>query len=221
MEEGFYLDGAGHLRRLEGAENKDHSMTTIMKPGAVMLLLCALIVQGCAYSKQSVALKPTLQPGEPIVQAANKAVALKVVDERTTADFGRRVGAGSLGELISSQGDVAAVIQEKIADGLKRNGFVVESSNGQAPRSVQVFIRAIEYNSGLGLWSVSTKTAAMFKVVGRNQDATYENLYRAEVEDRSPTTAFAGDNEVLLNRVVSEVLGKILQDKELLTLLAR
>ncbi len=196
-------------------------MTTIMKSGAVMLLLCALIVQGCAYSKQSVALKPTLQPGEPIVQAANKAVALKVVDERTTADFGRRVGAGALGELISSQGDVAAVIQEKIADGLKRNGFVVEASNGQAPRSVQVFIRAIEYNSGLGLWSVSTKTAAMFKVVGRNQDATYENLYRAEVEDRSPTTAFAEDNEVLLNRVVSEVLGKILQDKELLTLLAR
>lgn len=196
-------------------------MMKILKPGVAMLLFCALIVQGCAYSKQSVAIKPTLQPGEPIVQAVNKTVALKVVDERTTTDFGRRVGAGSMGELISSQGDVAAVIQEKIAEGLKRNGFVVEAFNAQATRSMQVTLRAIEYNSGLGLWSISTKTAAMFKVVGRNQDAAYENLYRAEVEDRSPTTAFAEDNEILINRVVSEVLGKILQDKELLALLAR
>ncbi|MFZ2643827.1 MAG: YajG family lipoprotein [Verrucomicrobiia bacterium] len=196
-------------------------MMTIMKPGVAMLLFCALIVQGCAYSKQSVAIKPTLQPGEPIVQAANKTVALKVVDERTTADFGRRIGAGAMGELISSQGDVAAVIREKIAEGLKRNGFVVEAFNAQAARSMQVTLCAIEYNSGIGIWSFSTKVSAMLKVVGRNQDAACENLYRAEAEDRSPTTAFAEDNEILVNRVMSEVLGKILQDKELLALLAR
>lgn len=196
-------------------------MITRMKPGVMMLFLGVLLAQSCAYNKQTVAIKPVLQPGEPVILAADKSVALKVVDGRTTPDFGRRVGAYGAGELISTQGDAAGAIREKIAGGLQRCGFAVEGSSGQASRSMHVEIRAIEYNAGIGMWTVSTKTAAALKVTCRNNEKTYENLYRAETEKRGMSTAFAETNEILINRVVSEALDKILQDKELLTFLSR
>ena len=191
-----------------------------MKKAIPTIAIATLLVSGCAFQQQQVMLQPELR-ALPSEMGQGKNVAIKIMDERPEKDFGHRGNVYGKAAKITSNQDVATVIREKVADGLKRNGFQPEQWKEEATRTLKVEIRLIEYSTSVGFWSGGIHTKSTLKAIANSNGKQYENFYRGENEDRVFVVPFADENERYINDVVSLSLQKMFNDTELLMFLAR
>jgi uncharacterized lipoprotein len=182
--------------------------------------LIAILITSCAFIPQKVTLAPELDiAGSSIGRGKN--VALKVVDERADTCLGRRAsGYGPAAEIATDQ-DVCACVNEQIVEGLRRNEFNPVLYTKDAPRSLIVEIRLIEYTSSAGFATAGIHAKAALKAICRNNELTYEKMYRTESEQRKVFVPTAEENERLINEALSQVINKLFQDQELTSFLAK
>lgn len=192
-------------------------MFTRMMPTALAVVV--LVLSGCAFTPQQAELKADVAVAATDVGKGSP-VFLQVVDERPSAELGRR-GTGAMeGAAITTSQDIATLFRNAIITGLTQSGFKVVSDAASALRQMRVDIRLLEYDTSMGFWTGGVHTRAALKAAATDGGKVlYENLYREEVEERVVFVPGASENEQQINLAIRRVLEKMFGDPALLSAL--
>ncbi|MFE6031693.1 YajG family lipoprotein [Streptomyces niveus] len=188
---------------------RENSQGTGMKK-TLVVSAAALALSGCVYNKQTATLAPTV-----VVAKTNEGegalVGLRVVDERPTKSLGHRGNIGGRGAEITTNQDLAVVVQSKISEGLSNRGYKVVPYDG-ASTKLSVELRSLEYSTSTGFWSGGVAVNAAMKAVAIKPGDTYEKMYRSDAERRVQFVPTAGKNEQDLNNGVSAIIADLFAD---------
>ena len=182
-------------------------------------LIITMLVAGCAYIDQNLQVAPTTNIATSSI-GSGKPVELKVVDDRDQTIIGRRGSAYGPAAKIQTNQDLAGLLREAVADGLRRKGFAL-AQTGSPASSMRVELRTLAYDASMGLWTAGNVGSAVVKVIATAPSGkTYEKSYRGQREIR---TAFVGSQETnanVINDALSDALDQVFSDEELLKNLA-
>lgn len=169
-----------------------------------------LALSGCSYNKQTATFAPTVIVAKTN-EGAGAPVGLRVVDERPTKSLGHRGNIHGRAAEITTNQDLAAVIHDKISEGLSNRGYAVVPYDG-ASTKLSVELRSLEYSTSTGFWSGGVAVNAAMKAVASKPGDTYEKMYRSDAERRVQFVPTAGKNEQDLNNGVSAIITDLFDD---------
>ena len=199
-----------------------------------MLLLTGL--SACALSPQTVALRPYIDVrAEPI--GRGRGLDLSVADARPGPELGRRGGVYDTAA-ITPRNDVAQAIQVALSERLEASGFVTgppappgaadAGFPGAAPGAgpvMRVTLRELSYEvsstpatGGPLLREVRLRAVVAAEVL--NAGARRSGEYQASGAVRRLGYPGSAENEELINEVLAQALQRLMQDRNLLDLLA-
>lgn len=183
------------------------------------LITCLILMNGCAFTSQVATLNPQV-PNQTYNLGFGKTIGLKVLDERPNKELGHRGSAYGPSAEISTGQNVGSLIYQKIAEGLRKNGFLVVPQSDGIPAYLKVEIRQIKYHSAAGLVTFTVQSNSAIKGICKNGNKSYEQMYRGEYEEEWLVVPFAGTNEEIINKSLSTVLQNMFLDKRLLECLS-
>ncbi len=185
--------------------------------------LLMLSMTGCAFIDQQLRVEPHLTV-VPSNIGEGKQVALRVIDDRQEQLIGKRgyhsgtyggvYGGLTGGAKISTDQDLAEVIRAVVRDGLRQKGFEPVDDN-RADRSLKVELRALAYDTSVGLMTGGNLGKASVKVLASRSGATYEKTYHSQQEIRTFFVASQETNAHVINAALSEALDKLFADADL------
>lgn len=121
---------------------------------------------------------------------------------------------------ISSQNDLKDIFSEKMQQGLKKLGFIPKVNRRNINPSLKVDILDIRSKYSEKVPRMNVRVKATLRATCKNSNETYSNTYSAKKNRRNITpTTFPNEN--LINANLSEILGKLLSDKALLSCLVK
>lgn len=180
-------------------------------------------VASCAFKKQEAELNPVVEIATSQI-GQGQTVLLKVLDERASKSLGRRGTAYGAAAEITAKEELADIVQQEIAKGLRRKGFtVVDSVSDVATNQLVVEIRTMEYSTSQGFWTGGVHLKGALKgraSKSKNSNKNFEQMYRYEREERVAFVPGAKKNERWINEALAETLKKLINDRELLTFLS-
>jgi uncharacterized lipoprotein YajG len=171
----------------------------------------AIAVSGCAFNPQKASLAPVVNVAESNI-GNGATVGFRVVDERVNKSLGRRGTAYGAAAEITTDQDVAALVQEKVKEGLTRKGFTVVDFSAPANASLTLELRALEYSTSQGFWTGGVNVDGAIKAIAARPGDSYERMYRADSEHRVVVVPTAGKNSEWINSALSELLGQVFED---------
>ena len=183
----------------------------------IVLLLTLLVSAGCAFVDEDIMLRPSSRVAASTIGEGQQ-VAVTVIDERPSTMIGIR-GHMRTAEIRAVQ-DVGRVVNDAVNQGLANQGFEPVADTGAEPVTLEVQIRALSYDATSGFWTGGVYTNAALKVVARNGDDSFEQMYRSAAEDRAFITPMASEDAAQINQVLSNVIDQVLSDQQLLGFLA-
>lgn len=191
-----------------------------VKALGVLLIGCVLLSSGCAFTPQSVVLKPEVAPASVAV-SQGQPVLLTVVDERPRSTLGTR-GAMGVGAELTVAGELTEAVRKAITEGLQSKGFTLVTEKPADGRELRVEIRNLDYRVVVGFWVGTLNAECGLKAVCiLGPDRPFEQLYRGEVQDSVMVVQTAEANEKYINAAVSKAVNSLLQDPKLAEALAR
>jgi len=177
-----------------------------------------LALAGCAWVPQKVTIAPQVQV--PTSNIGNGApVVVKVVDTRASQRIGYRGMDSKLAEITTEQ-ELVPIFQQKIIDGLTRQGFKATPAGDSAARVLKVEIRAINYSTDMDFWKGTVRAKAALNAHCKSDDFIYDQLYVAERKEPAVEAPGAKTNQRLINGAISDVLQRLLEDAKLAKALA-
>ena len=179
-------------------------------------LILVFVFSGCAYVPQQAAIQVDTDMVVETSIGGGKTVFVDFRDERPSKNIGSRGLLGS-GE-ITTEGNLAVMMHEAIENILDKQDFVPVKDNADATLEVQ--LRAFEYDTRMGFWTGGIYLTALIKVIATTDNGEYDNIYRYEDENRILFVPFASENEKWLNEMANGVVEKIFNDRALLDHLA-
>lgn len=179
--------------------------------------LLALAAGGCAFTPQKITFAPNVLVA-PSDRGAGVSVAVKVVDERASLAIGRRGTAYGDAAAITSDENLAAVIEAELIKGLRKKGFNVANQAASATLSAE--LRLLDYSTSTGMWTGGIHLRTTIKARAARGESVYEQTYRAEREERVMVVPTAEKNQEWINDSLADAIGKVLSDEALLKLLA-
>lgn len=189
-----------------------------MKP-VMCIALGGLLPVACILAQQQVALAPVVNVA-PSDQGGHVTVAVRVVDDRTTLSLGRRGNDDLEGAEITSDQDVALVVQRHVLDGLRRKAFQPVAYSEAADPRLTVEVRLLQYSTSKGLWTGGIHIRSALKVIAHRAGASYERMYRKDREERVVIVPTADTNERWINEVLGDNLKDLFLDDELFKFLS-
>lgn len=191
-----------------------------MKRLVMILLVLVVFPSACAFAPHKpVAIKPDLNVADSTIGQGQK-ISVAVVDERPRSTLGTR-GVSGVGSEIGIEGDLSTSIRNAVADGLKRQGFILLADKSSERKELRVEIRNLDYNVIMGFWSGTLKTDCGLKAVCILGDTRpYENLYRGEFQESVQVVQAEEDNVKYINAAVSRAVNNLLQDTQLMRCLS-
>lgn len=191
-----------------------------MKSWGILLagLLC-LLGTGCAFKQQAVRIDPKLEVVSSQL-GQGKSIKVVVVDERPKTTLGTR-GASGVGADMTIDGDLQAIVQRSIEDGLKAHGFMPTQGDAGG-RELRVEIRNLDYSIITGFWAGTLKVDCSLKgICKQGTERPYEKLHRGEFAESIQVVQGDNANNQYVSTAVSRALNALLSDRELLECLAR
>lgn len=183
------------------------------------LVLASFLLVGCAYNKQTVALRPTVS-ALATMRVRDVAVEVKVVDERESKSLGKRSDAYGMGAEITTTDDVAGIVAREVAAALKQYGFAVDAGDGNGAQ-LKVEVRLLNYDTSTGFFTGGVHIRAALKATARQGTAVYEKFYRSEEEHRVMVVPTAETNAEWLNAGLSDAIDQLVNDTALLEFLSK
>ena len=184
-------------------------------------MLVLVFLAGCAYIDQNLRVSPQLTVLEANI-GQDKKVALRVVDDRSEQLIGRRAGGYGYGMAkITTDQDLAEILRNAFIKGLRKKGFEPVEMNDPGV-SLRVELRSLAYDTSMGFWTGGNIGNAAIKIIASQPSGkTYEKTYRGQ---REVQTVFIGSQETntdVVNGALSDVLGNVFSDRELLDFLTQ
>ena len=187
-----------------------HSFKAMLVAGVLMA------VSGCVFQKQAIQLAPKIDVSASTI-GSGKMTMVNVADERPRTTLGTR-GVGGIGEQLTVQGDVPAILKAAITDGLQRQGF---TTNGPMENQLRVEIRNLDYAVNSGFWAGKLNIEFLLKgICIKGNNRPYENMYRGEYRKSVQVVQGQDSNNVFVNDVVSQAVNALLKDEQLMRCLA-
>ena len=185
----------------------------------LLVLVIVAVLPGCAFHAQKAQIAPIVQVAQSN-EGKGAAIGLRVLDERPSQSLGRRgTAAVARGAEITTDQNIAAVIQDKVAQGLQSKGYVVKPY-GESETRLSLELRELEYTTSTGFWTGGVHVNGAIKAVGNKPGDSYERMYCSEKERRIMVVPTAGKNEADINESLGELLRGIFEDVGLLRFLA-
>ena len=185
---------------------------------SALLLFVMALLAGCAWVPQKVTIAPHLQmPASNLGNGAT--VVVRVLDTRLSVRIGFRGLDSKLAEITTDE-NLASIFQQRIIEGLTRQGFKAVAASEQPARELKVEIRALQYTTDMDFWKGTIRTKASIQAHSKTEDAVYDKLYVAERQQTVMEAPGAKTNASLINGTISDVLQRLLADEKLSRLLA-
>ncbi len=186
---------------------------------ALPMMIC-LTFAACAYTPQNTVIDPEIDLVESNEGHGNT-VLVKVVDERADKVLGHRGNAYGKGAEITTEQDLESLIREELLHGLAKKGFNPISCGVDNQPNLKVEIRLFKYTTSTGFWTGGIHTKAALKVLANYKGYNYEKMYRVDNEDRVAVVPTAEANQEYLNKLMTDILLELLEDRELIVTLAK
>lgn len=190
-------------------------LEAVMTLRMFLLSMFALLLSACAYSPQQIQLDPVVTVNSSVT-SASPAVALNVVDARGTTKVGSRGGVYATTANITVGSDVADAIRSKAAAALQQLGFTIDPN---ADRKLQISLKQLTYRKTDGMLDQVAVTAKLAVKADRGSQH-YTSEYTAETQQQVVTTPGKDANQEILNKALSMVLQRLLDDRQLTSFLA-
>jgi uncharacterized lipoprotein YajG len=191
-----------------------------MRGIAIAMIVTVLFACSCAFNPQKVELNPEVKVSSEAVGRGKK-IALVTVDERASSKIGNRGPIGMGAEITTNQ-DVAKVVNSKISEAFQQRGFDTKGNSTSDSTELRVEVRNLEYKIIPGIFSGTLKTESALKAVCTTSGKrAYERLYRGGSEERIFAAKFADDNAAHINKALAETIEALLNDDELCRCLAQ
>lgn len=185
------------------------------------LLLCTVfaVAGGCALSPQTLNIRPMLDAATPSL-GRGRALSLEVVDARAQpAVFGTRGGIYQTAT-VGPRNDVAAAVQQALAERLAAAGFVPVAVQPGA-RALRVELLRIDYHASGEPAVGEVRAACEVRASVSNTGASYSGNYRASSVRQVVGSPGVEENEKIVNEIIAQALQRMLADRGLLDTLAR
>jgi len=188
-----------------------------MSKTAIVAVVVAMALTGCAFQKQAIRLQPTVNVAASDI-GAGKLTMVTVSDERPRTTLGTR-GVGGIGEQLTLEGDLPTIVKNALEGGLQKQGF---ATNGPIANQLRVEIRNLDYTLNSGFWAGKLNVEFLLKGVCMKGDARpYEQMYRGEYRKNVQVVQGGDSNSQFVNQVVSDAINSLLADQALMRCLAQ
>lgn len=181
----------------------------------VMLLLAVLTLSSCAFSPQTIAIKPDVKVSTMPI-GRGRPVAVSTRDLRSDASMGTRGGLYNSADL-TTDGRMTQSITEEAVRVLQGWDFaaVPQALANRNMASMYIEIVDIDYQRPASsvAGNVVVKCRVAVKVLMGN--ATYEGDYSSKRSEQVAVQATAGQNVRLVNDTLSQALEQIFRDPKL------
>ncbi len=183
------------------------------------LFIIISLLGGCAFAPQKATLAPVVDVASSS-EGEGITVAVRVVDERPSKSLGRRGTAYGAAAEITTDQDLAVIVQQQLTDGLKKKGFeVMDYSDNKDPR-LSIEIRLLEYTTSQGFWTGGVQIQGAIKAVAAHNGDSFERLYRSEKNERIVIVPTAATNESWINTALSDLMNQLFEDVDLFRFLS-
>mgnify|MGYP005991286109 CR=1 FL=1 len=181
-----------------------------------LLIVCAvLILSGCAISPQSLTVAPTLSFER--LQGVTTPVELIIKDKRNNEKLLGYRNAKKQGE-ISFTDSVAKSLGEKIQAGLVYQGVNMATGEESATR-LEVQVYKLSYFTPDESWVSTIEMNAEILVAVDRGGASVKKRFKSNRKQDVVTAPNKEFNEKFMNTLLSELLNKALNDKEIVNFL--
>ncbi len=191
-----------------------------MKSAGALVMLLAVVVQGCALKPQKVQLDPDVgYTGE--VAPSEILVGFAVADTRPTKKLGEVADAHQTKVDVTIDGDFVPLLTERLAAGIEQRGFKVAAGNPAINRTLMVKVNNMTLNSVKTPLTFRTELRAEVTAVAYNESDYYERVYYVRTYQDTAGPPYEKQSAKLINQALSQALTEVLKDDKLFSMLAR
>jgi len=189
----------------------------VLAPATLALVA---VLYGCATHNQNVFLDPPVKVAASSV-GQGKVVWVQVKDSRLTKTLGV-VGdlQGSYGH-ISVEHDFSTTVYQRVSAALRNMGFAAQPTPGPDGRILVIDVHDMKYKSTREGLAYETDVAVEVAATARNGEDRYERLFRAGEKQSAPLMPSEKERSEAINRAVGATLEDMLNDEQLVGLLAK
>lgn len=192
-------------------------MKTTFKFAALAGLLLSL--SACGYIPEDVAINPNVHHQSSPV-GHGKSVGVRVIDARDSHVIGGRpTGYGPAADITVGPSFRDAV-EKELNKALRRNRFKPVAYN-DAKRQLTVRITNLRYEQRAGFWTAGLQIKGSLEASARAGGRSFDRVYRAQNDQRIVVTPGSKDDARYVNTVVSKLINKLINDRDLMRALSR
>lgn len=185
----------------------------------IIFSFLSLLLSGCVFHQQTAKLAPSVSVTESNT-GNGKTVFVSVADERPDQSIGKR-GVGGAGADIMPAENVEDVVRGAVVEGLMKKGFKVANTQTSSDSKLVVEVRFLQYALLTGVWTLGCDVKVALKATATNKSQSYDHFYRTTREERVPIAPTSATNEKWINEAISKTIQDLVNDAELLSVLAR
>jgi uncharacterized lipoprotein YajG len=187
---------------------------------SILLTIIGVAVQGCSMAPQTVRLAPQVQVSQSDV-GQGKVIGLDVSDARSDKR------AGIVGDekikfvTIAAEDKSPSAVYREAADALTKLGFKVQPASGASERVLRIELAKLEYQSLKRPFTFDTEAKVTLAAIAENGASRYERKFETEEASTSGSPPSQSEIASTINSQVSQALGDVLADRQLIALLAK
>jgi len=184
----------------------------------MICLIAAAALAGCAFTPHQVGVTASA-PKDASTIGEGTALFVEVFDDRDSTVVGQR-GVGMQGADITAP-QVIPAVERELRAGFEAKGFRIVDNKTAANARVEARLRAFKFFIESGFWTGAENTDVVIAVEARNGADDYKKVYRMSGEESAIVVPGGDAIDQKLNAGLTQVLGQIMRDEQLLQFLAR
>jgi uncharacterized lipoprotein YajG len=178
--------------------------------------LCFLLTS-CTYQAQVIHLNPAPSKADTIAAANDMGteIILTTHDARSSQEIGHRASGSNHETPITTDTDIAALLQSQMTDILKAKGVRVLSSGPSTDPTLDVQLKELSYVTFDASGQRKVKIQALLETIITSGPKTFRKTFKTQQERQIVFEPVAKSNEEWINETFSDALKEVANDSQL------
>ncbi|NIA19906.1 MAG: hypothetical protein GWP07_05705 [Xanthomonadaceae bacterium] len=186
----------------------------------LILVVSMMLMAGCASLPQRLMLQPSMQMIVGDISVDHQEISLRVIDSRPENALGYFEDShGNRQPFLSTQ-ELGMVIDQAVAAGLRKNGFIPLAGVHENNISLTVEIQEFNHHVSPGIVKVPVQTKISLRTTAVNGGHKLTSYYSIDKQAVLALRPGIQQNQRLVNEALAAVLEQIFQDQKLLNMLS-
>jgi uncharacterized lipoprotein YajG len=185
----------------------------------IRLLLTGFVtftLSSCSYQSQVVRLNPVSLQLSPVSTGSHPGeVVLTTRDARAMPEIGRRAAGSHSNAAITTDTDIAALLQTQMTEILKAKGYRALPQAPSPIPTLDVQLKELSYAASDASGERKVKVKIVLEALVKNELKTFRNTYKAEQERKIVFEPVAKSNEEWINEAFALALQELANDSKL------